>query len=128
MLRIFLGASALLWLPYGIYCFLDPGFLTEAAGVTTVSTTGSIELRAMYGGLQIAIGALAAAALFRPTLARPALVAIAFLTAGLFSARLLGALLAPEFSSYTLMGLSFEIVSCGLATWLLAGEAEGLAA
>ena len=47
------------------------------------SPTGSTELRAMYGGLQIALGAFAALAALRSSLARPALLAIAFLTAGL---------------------------------------------
>jgi hypothetical protein len=60
--RIFLAFSALLWLPYGVYCFFDPGFLAGAAGVVSQSPTASTELRAMYGGLQTAIGALALAA------------------------------------------------------------------
>jgi hypothetical protein len=47
-------------------------------------------------------------------------VALAFLCAGLFMARLLGALLGAEFSSYTAMGLLFEILSTTFATRLLA--------
>ena len=54
--RIFLLLSALLWLPYGIYCWLHPSALAEAAGVAFQSPTGSTELRAMYGGLQAALG------------------------------------------------------------------------
>ena len=30
---IFLGLCAAVWLPYGIYCFVAPEFLVEAAGV-----------------------------------------------------------------------------------------------
>jgi hypothetical protein len=70
--RIFLGLSALVWLPYGIFCFFQPGYLGEAAGVTIGSTTGSIEIRAMYGGTQAAIGALATLALFRAEWVRAA--------------------------------------------------------
>ncbi len=117
--RLFLGVSALIWLPYGLYCFLTPGFLTEAAGVTAVSTTGTIELRAMYGGLQVAIGALAGAALVRASLVRPALLTIAFLGAGLFTARLAAALLGGEFSSYTAMALLLEILCVAIPAWLL---------
>jgi hypothetical protein len=120
VLRLFLAASALLWLPYGVFCFFTPGFLADVAGVASTSSTGTIELRAMYGGLQAALGILAGAALFRPSLQRPALVALAFLCAGLFMARLLGALLGAEFSSYTAMGLLFEILSTTFATRLLA--------
>jgi hypothetical protein len=32
MARVFLAVSALVWLPYGIFCFLQPGYLAEAAG------------------------------------------------------------------------------------------------
>ena len=80
-LRIALASLRRLLLP-------EPGSLAEAAGVAFQSPTGSTELRAMYGGLQIAIGALAGLAALRASLARPALLAIAFLTAGLGSARL----------------------------------------
>lgn len=118
-MRIFLAFSAALWLPYGLYCFVDPGYLAEAAGVAAGSATGTTELRAMYGGLQAAIGALALASLFRAPLRQPALLCIAFLCAGLFTARLAGALLDASFSSYTGMGLAFESGSTAIASWLL---------
>lgn len=117
--RIVLGLSALLWLPYGLYCFFAPGALAEIAGVTSGSPTGSIELRAMYGGLQLAIGSLALAGLLQESLRRPALVALLFLCGGLFIARLAGAALEGELSAYTRMGLGFEIASAGLAGWAL---------
>ncbi len=43
-IRLFLGFSALLWLPYGIYCFLQPNSLTEAAGpaVWLLGRSGSV--------------------------------------------------------------------------------------
>ena len=47
------------------------------------------------------------------------LITLAFVCGGLFMARLLGALLGAEFSSYTVMGLLFEILSCTFATRLL---------
>jgi hypothetical protein len=118
--RIFLGLSALLWLPYGIYCFLAPGSLAEAAGVAYQTPTGSTELRAMYGGLQAALGALAGLAAWRPSLRRPALTALAFLAGGLFSARAFGVALDGGFSAYTGMGLGFEATTVAIATALLA--------
>ncbi len=80
---IFLAISAALWLPYGLFCFANPGFLAEAAGVSAGTTTGTVELRAMYGGLQAGIGTLALTAIWRETLRRPALLCILFLCAGL---------------------------------------------
>jgi hypothetical protein len=128
VLRLFLAVSASLWLPYGLLCFFAPGFLAEVAGVASTSTTGTIELRAMYGGIQAALGVLSGAAFFQPSLQRPALVALAFVCAGLFTARLLGALLSAEFSPYTSLGLLFEILSTTFATRLLARLPERVAA
>ena len=120
--RIFLGLSALLWLPYGLFCFFQPSYLAEVAGVAASSPTGIIELRAMYGGLEAALGVLAGLALFRPQLLRPALVTLAFVCSGLFLARLLGAGLGREVSTYTALGLAFELISAALAAWCLARE------
>ena len=117
--RIVLAASALMWLPYGLYCLARPGALAGIAGVAAQSATGSIELQAMYGGLQAGIGALALAALFRPGLRRPALVTLAFLCTGLATARLAGALGHGELSAYTAMGLAIELLSAGFASALL---------
>jgi len=83
------------------------------------SPTGSTELRAMYGGLQAALGVLAAFGALRRSWERPALAAIAFATAGLFSARLAGTLLDGGVSSYTTMALGFEFTSAVIALVLL---------
>jgi hypothetical protein len=106
--------SAVIWLPYGVYCFFQPGALAEAAGVVASSPTGTTELRAMYGGLQMAIGALALTAVFKSRLVSGALLALVFLTGGLASTRLAGALIDGGFSGYTGGALGFEIVSCVL--------------
>jgi Domain of unknown function (DUF4345) len=116
--RVFLALSALLWLSYGIYCFFVPGSLAEAAGIGFATPTGSTELRAMYGGLQAGLGLLAGLAVARRSLVRPALVALAFLAGGLATARLLGVVLDGGLSSYTQMGLAFELVTVAVASAL----------
>lgn len=119
-LRIFLGFSTLVWLPYGLFCFVQPSFLNEAAGVLAGSATGTTELRAMYGGLQAGIGLLCLSALLRPAMVRPALLTLAFLTGGLFLSRLTGLLLFDGgLSGYTVGGLLFESVSAGGSIALL---------
>jgi hypothetical protein len=118
-IRIFLAASALVWLPYGIYCFFQPAALGEFAGVTATSATGSTEVRAMYGGLQAAIGAFALLALLRDGLVKPVLLMLAFLCTGLALGRLGGILSDGGLSAYTICGLAFEIASAGLAMRLL---------
>jgi len=120
--RIFLGLCALLWLPYGLYCFFAPASLAEAAGVVGSTPTGATELRAMYGGLQSALGLLLGCAVLRASWVRPALLAVAFLTGGLGIARLSGLILDGGFSSYTGMGLAFEFTSALVAIALLRRE------
>ena len=117
--RIFLALSALLWLPYGLYCLFVPGSLASAAGVVATTPTGTTELRAMYGGLQVAIGLLALAGAVRGSVTRTALVAVGTLTAGLGSARLFGLLVDGGFTAYTGMGLGFEWTSALVSRWLL---------
>jgi hypothetical protein len=117
--RVFLLLSALVWLPYGLYCLADPGSLAATAGIVAQSATATTELRAMYGGLQAALGVLALIGAFAGGLRRPALLTIAFLTAGLGSTRLLGVVVDGGLSGYTAAGVTFEVLSASLATWLL---------
>lgn len=116
---MFLGFFGLVAMPFGIICFANPGFLDAFAGVAATSTTGTVELRAMYGGMQMAFGVLAFLGAFRPAFTRTALLATAILCAGLGSCRLLGAIAASEVSSYTRGGLVFELGSTAIAVLLL---------
>jgi uncharacterized YccA/Bax inhibitor family protein len=117
--RLFLAVSTLLWLPYGLYCLASPGFLRDAAGVASLTPTGTTELRAMYGGLQAAIGALSLAGFLRAELERPALIALAALAAGLFLGRVAGALADGGLSAYTIGALVLEASLATFATRLL---------
>jgi uncharacterized protein DUF4345 len=126
--RIFLGLSAIAWLLFGIYGFFQPGYLEQAAGVSSGTPTGTIELRATYGGIPIGVGALALLAVLRPLWVHPALVALAFLCAGLGGARLLASVAASELSSYTAFALVFELGSAAVAWWLLSRESPDAAA
>lgn len=113
--RVLLGISAPLWFLYGLYCFFVPGSLEAAAGVVATHGTGSAELRAMYGGLQMALGALCGMALVNPSYRDTALTTLVFLTLGLGLARLAGAVLDAGFSSYTGMAFAFEFGTAGVA-------------
>ena len=117
--RVLLAFEALVWLPYGIYCFFVPSYLEQIGGVAFVSPTGSTELRAMYGGLQIALGALSLAGALRESMTQPALLTLAFLGTGLGSTRLLGVLIDGGLSGYTVAGLFFEFLTAALAIRLL---------
>jgi hypothetical protein len=114
--KSFLILTAIVWVPYGVMCFLDPAALAESTGVVASTPTASTEIRAMYGGLQTAIGALALLAIFKSGLARSALVCLATLSAGLLTARLLGLAIDGGYTAYTGMAIGFEIFffSCSL--------------
>ena len=109
-----------MWFPYGIYCFIAPGALAESAGVAATTPTGIVELKAMYGGLQAALGLLALAGALRDDWRRHALAGLLFACAGLGSARLLAAIGAGELSLYTAFALAFEWGSTLFAGRLLA--------
>jgi hypothetical protein len=113
--KLFLGFHTLVWLPYGIYCFVAPAALAQSGGVAFQTPTGSTELRAMYGGLQAAIGALALVGAVRSEMTRTALITLAFLCTGLFTTRLLGVLIDGGLSGYTMAGLVFESFSAAVA-------------
>ena len=121
--RIFLGLSVLVWLPYGLFCLAQPGFLEGAAGVAYQSPTGSAELRAMYGGLQAWIGALALVGFLRASAERAALLALLFLCTGLALGRVIGLALDDAASAYTLAAIGFELACVVAAAWLLGRSA-----
>lgn len=125
--RIFLALSALLWTPYAIQLLIDPAALNEAANVAASSATGTAELRAMYGGLQGALGLLALAGALRPALAPYALASLGVACAGLGLARLGAAAVGDAFSSYTVMALGLELgtLAIVLALWRRAQPGGG---
>ena len=97
----------------------SPGFLAEAAGVGFASPTGATELRAMYGGLQAAIGVVALGGALRPERARSALQLLFVVGAGLGVARVLGAGLDSAWSAYTGMAIGLELGTVAITSWLL---------
>ena len=122
--RLFLGFQALVFIPYGLYCLVQPQILSENAGLAVSSVTGIIELQTMYGGLQTAVGVLcglgAAVALYRPA----ALMALLFIFAGLAVPRVSLALMQGDFSGYTVFAMCFESFSLLFLLWLMVGRGE----
>lgn len=121
--RIFLGLMGLMWAGYGLWCFVYPDFLREAVGITAIAgSPGLVDLRATYGGLQTAVGALLIGGALRVSATRSVLATYGVLCAGLGSARLAAALLGAEWSSYTTIGVGFELGSVAVVLALLARE------
>ena len=115
--KVFLGLMAAVFIPYGLYCLVEPDMLSGAAGLTANSTTGTIELQAMYGGLQTAVGVMCLLGVFRPQLAEAAMLALLFIFAGLAVVRVSLGLSQADFSGYTVFAMSFETVSLLFLVW-----------
>ena len=119
MARVFLVIAGLMWVVYGAYLLAMPQALAPLAGVTATSVTGTIELRAMYGGLEIAVGLFALIAAFVPGMLFSGLLMMGLASAGFGITRLLSAAFVGEFSTYTRQGLSLELPLMLISAWFL---------
>lgn len=117
--KLFLGLQVLLFIPYGLYCLVDPGMLAGSAGIEATTVTGRIELQAMYGGLQVAVGAMCLLGLFRVRFEQVALHALLFIFAGLAVVRVSLGLSRGDFSGYTVFAMSFEAACLLFLCWYL---------
>ena len=122
--RIFLVFAGLGFLAYGATCLFRPETLVDAAGFTLTSDVARVEVQAMYGGLQFAVGAFSLLALIRPALERPALLSLCFLFAGLAGGRLFAVVLASDPGAYNYAALGYEVVSVSVAFALVRGNAK----
>ena len=117
--RLFLGLQVVLFIPYGLYCLVDPGMLAGSAGVAATSITGTIELQTMYGGLQVAVGVMCLMGLIRQRFEEVALYALLFIFAGLAVVRVSLGLTRGDFSGYTVFAMSFEAACLLFLSWYL---------
>ena len=102
----------------------DPG-AGELVGLVPSEGTGRAELRAMYGGLDLGIGAFLAWGAWRPDGARPALAFGALALGGLACGRAVGIVLDDP-GGVMVRLLASEVVSGGLCVAaLVATRAEG---
>jgi hypothetical protein len=87
-----LAVTALIWICYGAWLFLDPKGLAYA-GFAFPHWSVTVEVLAMYGAFELMLGVFTAIALLRPDeLLRPALLLWALLYTGLVVGRTYGIL------------------------------------
>jgi hypothetical protein len=91
--RLSLLVAALGFGAFGAVLLVVP-FLLEPAGVAARNTSGTVELRAFYGGLELGLAAFFLLARRRPDWLRPALVVQVAALGGVALARALALLLA----------------------------------
>lgn len=96
-----------------------PSTLAAFAGLVPATITGEVELRAMYGGLQSAVGVIAVIGALRPALESGALLTLTCLYVGLCSTRIGSAVMLGDSSAYTIGAASFESLSAVICILLL---------
>ena len=128
MARIYLAALAALFVGYGLACLASPSILAEATGMELATGTATVEVRAMYGGLQTAVGLLALLALFREDLRAGMLLCLGVILFGLASGRLVGIAIDSDPGSYNYGAFVFEALSASLAFLLLSREGAAASA
>jgi len=97
-LVVFFALNGLLWLIWGIICLFTPqawsGEVIPGMEVFNLSeAVARTEVRAMYGGLQIAIGLLALVAIFKPAHRATTLLFYVMALSGLALSRIYGLIL-----------------------------------
>lgn len=122
--KLFLGASGAIFTVYGGACFLDPTLAANYAGMTLTNADAHLEMRAMYGGVQIAFGLFALQSLMRGAQWQQAAIMMGVLLfAGLVLGRVVGLALGEGPTGvYTHGALIYELIS--LAVGVLALRAS----
>ena len=90
--RIALITAASGFTGFGIACLVRPESMLKRVDVRAQSARGTTELRAMYGGLELGLGAFFAIAAAKPEWSRPALLAQTLGLGALAASRLAGIL------------------------------------
>ncbi len=90
--RIALITAAAGFAGFGAACLIRPKSMLDRVDVRAKSARGTTELRAMYGGLELGLGAFFATAAAKPGWSRPALLAQALGLGALAGSRLAGIL------------------------------------
>lgn len=117
--RVFLALTGLVLMSYGVYCLFYPLALQEFTAIELTSPTAVTEVRAMYGGLEIAIGLYFFVCAMRPSMVAQALVLMIFCFAGLAGARAFGISVDDDSSAYNLGAIIYEGCSGLIALLLL---------
>lgn len=105
--RLFLFVAGLSWLLLGLWCYLRLPVLATI-GIVSTSATGDIELRAVYGGMQIGFGAWIVAGAWSARWRPAVLMTMVVIIGSTFLGRLGAALIAAEVPPYIGWALLYE--------------------
>lgn len=112
--RALLALAALGFAAFGLWGVVNPVGMLATVGVRPTSSLGEVELRAMYGGLELGIAAFLAYCVLDTNNVSVGLFAAACLYGGLGGVRALAALRAPGVEGMAWVLVAVEAVAVGL--------------
>src|SRR5207342_3678885 len=107
------------FLAFGVWLILDPAGGLATVGIAALSPAGLIELRALYGGLELGLGAFLLLCALRPDWRRPGLWAVLLGNGGIGLTRLVSIALSGVFVPFFAYALIWELGFAALAAWAL---------
>jgi len=121
---IVLWLSGLSLLAFGAAFVVAPLATMASAGIVLDGALAATELRAFYGGLEVALGVLVLLCALRPERRRDGLLLTFAIFAGIGMARLVGMLLSGADSGFLRFAIVTELGLAALAAWCLRTPAE----
>ncbi len=116
----YLVLTLFVWLPWGLQCIFNTGNIADVIGVTSLHPTGNTDIRVMYGGVQLAVGLMAALALYDRKHFEKTLWSLAFLGSCMALSRFYGLIVDGSGTVYTWGVLGYETFAGASAiAWLL---------
>jgi hypothetical protein len=107
------------FLGFGVCLIVDPAGGLATVGIAALNPAGLIELRALYGGLELGLGVFLLLCVARPDWRRPGLWAVLLGNGGIGLTRLAGVALSGVFTPFLAVALVWELGFAALAGWAL---------
>ncbi len=126
--RFVLWTLAVVFIGFGVVALIQPSAMTGPPGLDASAPGAVTEVRALYGGLQIGLGAFLIWAALDPSRWPLALLAYGFVIGAVGDCRFIGLLIDGNWTGFHLFALGFEWVTAGIALllwWRLRRPAEG---
>ena len=114
------------FLGFGLWLVVDPAGGLATVGIGALNPAGLIELRALYGGLELGLGVFLLLCARRPDWRRPGLWAVLLGNGGIGAVRLAGIALSGIFTPFFAVALAWELGFAALAAWALRAKDAGL--
>lgn len=114
----FLAFAAIAYLAFGVWGLVHGQSMWALLSVGALDANGAYELTAVYGGINLLLGLLAAIALFKPQLQTTALIAAGINVAGLATGRAYALLFMESPAAWMIGVMVAELILAGIAFWL----------